>query len=52
VAIVSSARSPRCSRRTRPRSVMMPVNIGLNYGSMTGFARMSSRGRNAIARID
>src|ERR1700730_16971516 len=45
VAIVSSARSPRCSRRNRPRSVMMPVNIRSNYGFMTGFARVSSRGQ-------
>ena len=35
VAIVKSTRSPRRNRFTRPRSVMMPVNIPLGYGSMT-----------------
>ena len=33
VAIVKSTRSPRRTRFTRPKSVMMPVNIPLGYGS-------------------
>jgi hypothetical protein len=34
VAIVSSRRSPRRRRFTLPRSVTMPVNISLGYGSL------------------
>src|SRR5438270_13144819 len=43
VAIVKSTRSPRRNRFTRPRSVMMPVNIALGYGSATSFTRGSLR---------
>jgi hypothetical protein len=45
VAIVKSTRSPRRSRFTLPRSVMMPVNMPVGYGSTTRFARVSPRGQ-------
>jgi len=40
VAIVRSRSSPRRSRRTRPTSVMMPVNMPVNYGSIGQFTRV------------